>query len=802
MSEHATRHVLTQYVVIIVAIITVLCLLPIVVAQDVGPNSTVIAVSDSDGSTADIDKIVEESESTGADIVVVTPDESERTEGYSSDTVSTAKGSPDSESGDIIRDIDGDLLAEEALRGVEIMEPLVEDALRSVNEDRDILVIASGNGAGAAGNVLERIAFDEGPVSADRILGHVLIGDPYRTGSASAQSEARQDYRQMSFDSDISKPSVGFRDETESVSELPEPDEGSEADQLLADSLADSEYDDDGVDRVGENNGDDDSDLDGLYASDDGYGEFGEMDGRQVIPRWQHEYGSDPMDNPNQATPKPREESKGYKEHGGAEHQKEMEKPLLDGDGSSDSSSSNGGGSSTDAADAEREAREEGREVEDNYAPDDWKPGNGSDGADVQEARSADPGANNGEGAMGDGDIWTLENDGRAESERGLTSASTSGSVTTPGTGVLGQRERGFGELEDSTLSICSTQDARCASNGMPTLLVQVLTGDLQKTPELAQSVLRGIIAIGRLISEVDKQQVAQLATESAKCGVSITTVSAAGSAGVAAVGTGVLAPAAVPALAGAAVAAGGAAQSCGRAAESSLRLTAEIYRLYKSDPDLIHAAELISLIDPDSETGQLILSKLPVEFQAPPVLELLRRIAKVGYALDSIRYDVYLEQMADGASEISDLNPVGLANLLAVSLSLTDALAKAVFDVDQTLFGTFAASIGGVFGESSMAATLGAQIGDGLTQAGTEYDRSTGGNNMSTGGNSARSESSNGGSVSTTQNGRSNGSAAQGNLDVDSKYGDRYDYNEMDVGGGMTATEFAAGYALDALKT
>ena len=208
MSEHATRHVLIRYTVIIVAVITILCLIPVAVAQSVGPNSTVIAVSDSDGSTADIDKIVEESEGTGAEIVVVTPDESERTKGYSSETASAAAGSPDTKEGDIIRDTDGDLLAEEALRGVELMEPLVEDALSSVKEDRDILVIASGNGAGAAGNVLEKIAFDEGPVSADRILGHVLIGDPYRTGSASAQSAAREDYRQIDFKDDISKSSV------------------------------------------------------------------------------------------------------------------------------------------------------------------------------------------------------------------------------------------------------------------------------------------------------------------------------------------------------------------------------------------------------------------------------------------------------------------------------------------------------------------------------------------------------------------------------------------------------------------
>ena len=39
------------------------------------------------------------------------------------------------------------------------------------------------------------------------------------------------------------------------------------------------------------------------------------MDGREMIPRWQHEYGSDPMDNPNQVGTIPREESRGYKEH-------------------------------------------------------------------------------------------------------------------------------------------------------------------------------------------------------------------------------------------------------------------------------------------------------------------------------------------------------------------------------------------------------------------------------------------------------------------------------------------------------
>ena len=41
----------------------------------------------------------------------------------------------------------------------------------------------------------------------------------------------------------------------------------------------------------------------------------GMMDGREVIPRRQHEYGSDPMDNPNQAPIVPREESEGYKKH-------------------------------------------------------------------------------------------------------------------------------------------------------------------------------------------------------------------------------------------------------------------------------------------------------------------------------------------------------------------------------------------------------------------------------------------------------------------------------------------------------
>lgn len=46
-----------------------------------------------------------------------------------------------------------------------------------------------------------------------------------------------------------------------------------------------------------------------------GDSELGTMDGREVIPRWQGEYGSSPMDNPNQVTPIPREESKGYKEH-------------------------------------------------------------------------------------------------------------------------------------------------------------------------------------------------------------------------------------------------------------------------------------------------------------------------------------------------------------------------------------------------------------------------------------------------------------------------------------------------------
>lgn len=50
------------------------------------------------------------------------------------------------------------------------------------------------------------------------------------------------------------------------------------------------------------------------YDSREG-SEVGIMDGREVIPRWQDEYGSSPMDNPHQVTPIPREESEGYKQH-------------------------------------------------------------------------------------------------------------------------------------------------------------------------------------------------------------------------------------------------------------------------------------------------------------------------------------------------------------------------------------------------------------------------------------------------------------------------------------------------------
>lgn len=50
------------------------------------------------------------------------------------------------------------------------------------------------------------------------------------------------------------------------------------------------------------------------YDSQEG-GEDGIMNGREVIPRWQDEYGSSPMDNPHRVTPIPREESEGYKQH-------------------------------------------------------------------------------------------------------------------------------------------------------------------------------------------------------------------------------------------------------------------------------------------------------------------------------------------------------------------------------------------------------------------------------------------------------------------------------------------------------
>lgn len=797
----------------VVAIITTVTLLPLASAQEIDSDTTVIAVSDSDGSTSDIDQIVDDAEGKGAEVVEVTPDGT--TSEGSSDGESSSEGGLD----DLDHDPDASV-SDQAKAGVDIMEPLVEEALGSVEEGRSIAVVASGNGAGAAGNILVKVAAGEGPVEQDRVQVIALIGDPYRTGSTSKQSEARATGRPVVeqtsntdettdgadssetesedglddlsddevaaaldgmdeeddggedsgseggdeyddgvfFSSGVSdgSDSVGFESsEGGSATDLPDKEESSDADREVEDALADDE---DGPDRVGENNNggsDSDDDREDSGSSDGGFGDqqLGENeDGQQLAPRWGGEtYAEKPEDNAG-GPPETKEHTPYY--------ERDDEEDTEDGDSGSEEPSESPDGESdgsSEGSDSDRDS-----EIDDNYAEDDFDPGNGSDGQDVQDSREANPEANRGEGSMGDGDIWANENGGaRGDSDRGLTSSDDSDLVTTSGTGVLGAREGDFGEMSDRTLSVCSSEDERCASNGMATILVDVLTGDLQRAPELGVSALRGIAALGRLIASVDKKEVAELSKSSTQCGVSVATVSGAVGTGYASVSTGVLAPAAVPALMSAATAAGGAAQSCGATVESGMTLAADLYEQYTSDPDLVQAGEIISILDPDSATGKKLLSRLPVEFQSKQVLDLLRHMARVGYALDSIAYDDYMRQYAAGGSQMKDMNPMAAVSMTSTTLGLVDALVKAMFNRDQTVFGAFGESLSGLSGSSSMASLSSASDGQ-------------------------RSDSGSG--------------SESGDVEVSSQYADRYDYNSMSVADGLSAVQFVSDFTTGAL--
>lgn len=802
MRNFTLRGLLAKYkrgATAVIALVTTATLLPLASAQEITSETTVIAVSDSDGSTSDIDEIVDSAEDKGAEIVEVTPGGT--TSEGSSDGETSSEGSLD----DLDHDSDASI-AEQAQAGVDLMEPLVEQALEGVEDGRDIAIVASGNGAGAAGNILVKVSAGDGPVEADRVQVIALIGDPYRTGSTSRQSEARvtgspvrtqqvsrgssesgvgddldiddadvdavraeldveenggdeeddgdsgsssvsEDYDFFGSDSfSDGSDSVGFdADESQSATSLPDKEESTGADREVEEQLAQSD-DDDGVDRIGESNNSGSDDEDGSSGSSSGSGDrqLGQNEsGQELIPRWGGEtYAESPEEN-----------------EGGAPETKTYEprkSPLDDEDDSSDSSDPEDKDDSSDSGDSEGSDTDRSSEITDDYEKDDFDPGNGTDGQDIQDNREADPDANRGEGSMGDGEIWANEKGTgeRGDVDRSLTSSDESDLVTTSGTGVLGARDGDFGEMSDRTLSVCSKQDERCASNGMATILVDVLTGDLQRTPELGAAALRGIVALGRLIASVDKQQVAQLSKDSTACGVSVGTVSAAAGTGYAAVSTGVLAPAAVPALMGAATAAGGAAKSCGSAVELGLTLAADLYSQYRDDPDLVQMTEIISILDPDSATGKKLLSKLPVEFQSPQVLDMLRHMAAVGYALDSIAYDGYMRQYASAAGQMKDMNPMAAVSMTSTTLGLVDALVKAVFNRDQTMFGTFGEALGGVSGQSSMSTLTSTSNGSGTSRSGTG-----------------------------------------GSGEVSSDYADRYDYNSMSVADGLSAVQFASDF-------
>lgn len=725
-------------------------------------NVTIIGVSDSDGSTKNIEKQLESAKKSGAQVEMVKPDGS--SPGATGGGDSQGAGSPD-QSGVLKGRADGDLLAEQSRKGVALMEPKVESAFAKVPQQKKIIVIAQGNGAGAAGNVLERVAFGNKPVTKDRIAGHILIGDPYRNGSVGAQAQKPV----KTPDSKPAAQQAGFQQPQQTDSALPSKVQDSGADKRVKEQIDSNKIRQ--RDRDGENNSrpsdsnaasDVQGSRGGVDSGEDSssYGSDGSGSGRRVIKDYEERYGGDPNDNPNSTdwtpgsqgatttTPAPSSETSAPEVPEPGPTESASPEPSAP---SAPETTPSAPSSAVPAPDTPQapvkpgdgvqadpnKRTSDGVQDDSQYVPDNFVPGTGKDGKDVGGVVRVIPlPKGGGEGPTGQTPpALSTEQGARGQAERGVTQIAdqvqkgigglfqqgksqiglvdngtttvfgAGDKVATPGTGILGQRSKGFGDLESRGLSVCAEGDARCASNGITGTLISVLTTDYKMSTAEANSTMRGFVELGDILAKIDGNKLTKAREAASRCGKTV--------------------PQSVDAAVSGSVDLGslrnarpnGSDDRCNAAVSAYAAIASDVYNQASSRPEVFRAAASVALLDPDATIGQRVAKRFPAEFRDQRMQEAMRRLASIGYALNGAAHNQVMRKFGSG-SPTGQLSEADGRQLLGASAWLTDAIVRATTGVDQESLANVSRSVGGATDRSTMFQLQAAAFDDPATRA------------------------------------------------------------------------------------
>lgn len=201
----------------------------------------------------------------------------------------------------------------------------------------------------------------------------------------------------------------------------------------------------------------------------------------------------------------------------------------------------------------------------------------------------------------------------------------------TPGVGILGTRDSDFGKLQSSTVEICANGDATCANSGMLISLANALVdGDQGQALDAASKALGSIEDIMKMVQTLDQGTVTRLTATGATFGVAV----ASGN---------------VP----------GALVSGGTVAADLFALAGPIVKIYESSDNLPQVNEALALIDPETEIGAKIWSRVPPEAATPEVKAVFSTIAKVGRSLNSIDKQRILDLGKTVATGVATMNPL-----------------------------------------------------------------------------------------------------------------------------------------------
>lgn len=212
--------------------------------------------------------------------------------------------------------------------------------------------------------------------------------------------------------------------------------------------------------------------------------------------------------------------------------------------------------------------------------------------------------------------------------------------------------------------------DNASTSKGFTTAIASTLVDGKGVNPDDASKAATSIMSLVKLADAVDSGDLTTAKDSGTTCG---TALSAAG-AGTAATG-GIAAPAALAAL-----------PPCAQTAGASMKIAGSVIKMYQEDPNLPQAVEFAALIDPDTEVGKKIISKLPKEAQTPEVKQAMKITSTLGQNLAKIKFGETLVQVGDGTTRIGGGDASGGVQVATATLTLgVKVLAAGVGSVTGT---------------------------------------------------------------------------------------------------------------------